>query len=440
MKNSFILVFIFWLALLVIFSIIGYMLWESGLYFCMAFVIFILILIAIYIYRLQTKAFVIMRNVIDSIRFSDFTFSCSSMKKGKLAAEFTGELESAMAKFRQRLYEEEIKHQYYETLLETVDAGILVIDELGNVEWMNNAVNHLLKYKRLRHIDELSDLNPDFSTVIHSLVPGEVKMLHIQNGDFISELALTSTLFVSEGKEHILLSLKNIRSVLEDNELQAWQKLIRVLTHEIMNSIAPIISLSETMGERTLQNETKEKDYAIMQQAMQTIHRRSKGLLDFVENYRKLTRVPAPILVPVPINELFTDLKKLFACDYVIYEFIDNPQLCILIDRSQIEQVLINLLKNAQEACEMRENPQIKIVAKWVESSRVAYITITDNGVGILPDVLDKIFVPFFTTKLSGSGIGLSLCKQIMNLHNGGISVISEIDKGTSFTLKFVGK
>lgn len=418
----------------------GYVLWERGLYFCTGFVVFILILIAVYIYRLQTKAFVIMRSVIDSIRFSDFTFSCSSMKKSKLSAEFSGELESAMAKFRQRLYEEELKHQYYEILLETVDAGILVIDELGNVEWMNNAVNHLLKYKRLKHIDELVVLNSKFSNVIRSLVPGEVKILRQQNGDFFSELALTSTLFVSQGKEHILLSLKNIRSVLEDNELQAWQKLIRVLTHEIMNSIAPIISLSETMGERSLQNETKERDYAIMQQAMQTIHRRSKGLLDFVENYRRLTRVPIPVLAPVSINELFTDLKKLFACDYVTYDFIDNPQLCIQIDRSQIEQVLINLLKNAQEACEMRKNPQIRIAAKWVESSRVAYITITDNGVGILPDVMDKIFVPFFTTKLSGSGIGLSLCKQIMNLHNGGISVTSEVDKGSCFTLRFVGK
>lgn len=440
MKNSFIFVFTFWLVLLVMLSITGYVLWERELYFCTAFVAFILILIAIYIYRLQTKAFAIMRSIVNGIRFSDFTFSYSFMKKSRLSKEFAGELESAMTKFRQRLYEEELKHQYYATLLDTVDAGILVIDAVGNVEWMNNAVSHLLRYKKLKHIDELAVLNPDFSTVIRSLVPGEVKTVHVQNGDFFSELALTSTSFVSDGKEHVLLSLKNIRSVLEDNELQAWQKLIRVLTHEIMNSIAPIISLSETMGERSLQSETKERDYAIMQQAMQTIHRRSKGLLDFVENYRKLTRMPAPVLTPVPINALLADLKKLFVCDYVTCEYVDNPQLCILIDRSQIEQVLINLLKNAQEACEMRENPQIKIAAKWVESSQVAYITITDNGVGILPDVLDKIFVPFFTTKLSGSGIGLSLCKQIMNLHNGGISVTSEVDKGSCFTLKFIGK
>lgn len=129
--------------LLVSLFIAGYILWENGLYFCTVLCVFVLILVAIHIYRLQTKAFVIMRNVINCIHFSDFTFTCSSTKRSRLLSEFTDEITTAMAKFRQRLYEEELKHQYYETLLDTVDAGILVIDEQGNVEWMNNAVNHL---------------------------------------------------------------------------------------------------------------------------------------------------------------------------------------------------------------------------------------------------------------------------------------------------------
>lgn len=219
--------------------------------------------------------------------------------------------------------------------------------------------------------------------------------------------------------------------VLERNEMEAWQKLIRVLTHEIMNSITPIISLSETLSER----EMTEKDYPVMRQGMQTIHRRSKGLLEFVENYRKLTRLPAPIRHPVSVCELLQDLKKLFPEEYIHIEIPETKRI-LQIDRTQIEQVLINLIKNAGEACGKTDNPRIEV--KMVPSSSwQCIITVQDNGRGILPEVQDKIFVPFFTTKPSGSGIGLSLCKQIMNGHGGSITVQSTVGQGSCFTLLF---
>lgn len=232
--------------------------------------------------------------------------------------------------------------------------------------------------------------------------------------------------------------LRLYNSVVAEAETEAWQKLIRVLTHEIMNSIAPIISLSETVTERAVQNGMNERDYAIMLQAMQTIHRRSKGLLDFVENYRKLTRIPMPTLQIFPVSALFGDLQKLVQAEGVrVVYAIRPPELRLHADRGMIEQVLINLLKNAVEACADSESPEIRVEAFRRDGMPV--ITVSDNGSGIVPEALDKVFVPFFTTKPGGSGIGLSVCRQILNRHGGNITVASEMEKGTTFTMQFPG-
>lgn len=225
-------------------------------------------------------------------------------------------------------------------------------------------------------------------------------------------------------------------SVVAEAETEAWQKLIRVLTHEIMNSIAPIISLSETVTERAATNGMNEHDYGILLQAMQTIHRRSKGLLDFVENYRKLTRIPSPSPRLFSVSSLFEDLQGLYPSGDVSFLFSIRPSdLRLYADRGMIEQVLINLLKNGAEACGERPAPEVRVAAFRRDGMPV--ITVSDNGRGIVPEAIDKVFVPFFTTKPGGSGIGLSVCRQIMNRHGGSISVRSEEEKGTVFTLQF---
>ena len=223
---------------------------------------------------------------------------------------------------------------------------------------------------------------------------------------------------------------------MEANEMESWQKLIRVMGHEIMNSITPIISLSETLGSRTVD----EKSYAYMQQGVQIIHKRSKGLLEFVENYRRLTRIPLPKKEKVELGTLLRDLKNLFP-DNFIHILPPSSEIYLQADRVQIEQVLINLVRNAREACNAVEwdeciGPQIEVSVSNHPEWRVA-ISVADNGEGILPEVLDKIFVPFFTTKEGGSGIGLSLCRQIMHLHGGSITATSTPGTGTCFTLLF---
>jgi nitrogen fixation/metabolism regulation signal transduction histidine kinase len=291
----------------------------------------------------------------------------------------------------------------------------------------------------IHQLDELKVLNPDFPILLEALQPGEVKVIRIYKEEVMQDMAVTVTEYSTMTTNLRLINLKNIRSILEENEMEAWQKLVRVLTHEIMNSITPIISLSDTLCERAIQQGMDEE--SLILQGMKTIHRRSKGLMNFVENYRKLSRLSSPVLAPVRIGELLGDIKKLFPSSKVRYVYkIEDADRKLMMDRSQMEQVLINLLKNASEACEESSNPEVVVETTYQEEKHIFQLSVTDNGCGILPEVVDRIFIPFFTTKPTGSGIGLSLCKQIVTMHGGSIRVTSEIGKGSCFVLKMVVK
>lgn len=223
--------------------------------------------------------------------------------------------------------------------------------------------------------------------------------------------------------------------VMEEAETKAWQKLISVLTHEIMNSIAPIISLSETLSERELAEEADPESYRIMRQAMETIHRRSKGLLSFVENYRTLTRLPQPAKQPIRMGSLLESIQQLTAANGINFSWSVYPtQLILNADKTMVEQLLINLLKNAHEACSGLSEERIELKAEMVGDK--VEITVSDNGQGISPEAIDKIFIPFYSTKANGSGIGLSLCRQIVVRHRGKISVQSD-KTGTRFKIEF---
>lgn len=373
---------------------------------------------------MQFKQIILLRRLTDGLRYNDMMQTFHPPFKNKIMNEWAKELSGSLKDFRGRLLAEEIKHQYYENLLNKVDTAVLVTDKAGHIEWMNQAA--------VTHLGQISQL-PE--ALLRASAINDIPIIRIEQNSTVLEMAISCTKFVTQGKEQQIISLKNIHSVLERNEMEAWQKLIRVLTHEIMNSITPIISLSETLSERGIPKLLGEKEYSIMLQAMQTIHRRSKGLLEFVENYRRLTRIPTPVCTKVSITELCMDLKKLFPEEYIHFE-IPSSDLTLYIDRAQIEQVLINLLKNAREACGRQSDKDIRVEV-IISPAGNKLLTVSDNGEGILPDVLDKIFVPFFTTKTSGSGIGLSLCKQIMTLHEGSINVKSESGKGSKFILTF---
>ena len=428
------------LGALCIFSVAAYVLYERELYFCTFFSCLLIWVGIVFLAYSPTVALRKWARMVEAIRYGDFSLNFSiSKRQSAEERRMIEDINEVMTQLRVRLSENEERFKYLETLLDTVDTSMLIVDKQGNVQWMNRAGVQELCGHTIHHLDELKVLNRDFASVLESLQPGEVKVVRIYKGDMMQDMAVTVTDYSNNRVDLRLVNLKNIRSVLEENEMEAWQKLVRVLTHEIMNSITPIISLSDTLCERAVQQGMEESSLVL--QGMQTIHRRSKGLLNFVENYRKLSRLSSPVLEPVHVGNLLADIKKLFASSKVHYVYnIEDETRVLMIDRSQMEQVLINLLKNAGEACTEQEYPEVVVATSFDEKKRIFRLSVTDNGCGILPEVQDRIFIPFFTTKPTGSGIGLSLCKQIMALHGGSLQVTSEVGKGSCFTLKLVIK
>lgn len=320
-------------------------------------------------------------------------------------------------KTQKSLGQAEAQLLYYKTLMEKVDTAVMLATESGHVEWMNTCASNMIGEK--------------------CTLPEEA-IKAMQNNEEIAktggkEYAISYSPITIGGGNRIIVAMKDIQGAMERTEVDSWHKLVRVLTHEIMNSITPIISLSETLCDMANTEDSAET----LTQGLDVIHRRSQGLLTFVENYRKLTRVAMPVKSELPIKEVFADLEKLYPQPFVTFEINCNEDISIYADRAQVEQVLINLIMNAAEATSSIASPQIKCAchSEIKKGENIVVISVEDNGHGILPEVMERIFVPFFTTKNNGSGIGLSLCKQIMMNHGGEIHVESEIEKGTKVTL-----
>lgn len=388
-----------------------------------------------FVYRLfsfQGRTVKDVKRFIEAIRFSEFNISFEGFIPKGLYPQVVPQLENAIERFRLKQKKMETEQNFYDTILKRIDFGVVIIDTNRKVKWINKAALDILGKPQPRQLNDLKNVSPDLPEIIDKMIPRETKIIKIEREKKQRQLAVTSVIFTAEGKEMKLISLKNIESVLEESESDAWKKLIRVLTHEIMNSITPIISLAETFSGL----EENEENRELMPRAMQTIHRRSKGLVDFVNNYQKLTRIPTPVIAEFQMKEMMDDISHLMRADGLRFScIIDDEQMAVEADRALLEQVIINLIRNACEAAQPKSNPQVDVHISKSQYQR-PIIRISDNGQGILPEVMDKIFVPFFTTKPAGSGIGLSICRQIVNLHGGTLTVDSEPDVGTEFTIK----
>ena len=386
---------------------------------------------------------------LESIRFSEFTRSFQIEGMGNSFNELNRAFNDVIADFQKVRSEKEEHFHYLQSIVQNIDVSILAYQKDGTVEMINKAAKKLFQLSGIKNISKLENLSPELVETLLTIKPGENKLVKVQDDDDFPQLAINSTEFKIKEKSIILATIKNIQNVLEEQETEAWQKLIRVLTHEIMNSITPISSLSSTL-EMILKpyiseegaEEVPDKETVLeIQHAIQTISKRSAGLLHFVNTYRNLTRIPKPNFKIIKVSEIFDNIQSLLETDLQknnieLIKQVEPAGFEISMDEQLIEQVLINLLKNSIHALEHKDDKRIVIKAFFNKRGRPT-IQVSDNGVGILKDVLDKIFIPFFTTKPSGSGIGLSLSRQILRLHGGTITASSVPEKETVFTLTF---
>lgn len=295
-----------------------------------------------------------------------------------------------------RQAEAERQLQYLRQLTENVDTALFVCSTDGRIDWMNHAASPLISTRR----------GEDF-------IPEKIMQAIANHDDVVDGCALSTVLLRIDGQQRLVVALKDVSMLMQRQEMEAWQQLIRVLTHEIMNSLTPIISISETLSSSPLGGGKEGAE------AFAVINRRCHALLDFVESYRQLTRIKNPEKTTFPASELFAHVTTLYP------QVKTQGEGLLTADRTQLEQVLINLVKNA---CESGAT-EVQVTMNGSE------IRIKDNGSGMSPDVIDHAFIPFFTTKPSGTGIGLALCRQIILKHGGTISVDSQEGKGTTFTI-----
>jgi nitrogen fixation/metabolism regulation signal transduction histidine kinase len=386
---------------------------------------------------------------LDSIRHSDFASSFSDKGKGKSFEELNRAFNEVIHDFKKTRAEKEEHFNYLQTVVQHVSIGIIAFRKDGKVDLLNNAAKHLLRISNLRLIKDLEKVKPDLPEMLMSMKAGDKNLMKIFVEDELLQLSVYATEFRMRGEEYVLISLQNISIELDEKEVESWQKLIRVLTHEIMNSITPISSLVSTVRQMLFSNEEDElpiaeldsEDRESVLMALKTIQNRSQGLLNFVEIYRNLTRIPKPNFRYFKVSEIFERAEillkpKLEQLSIKFSSKVLPSDLMITADPDLIDQVTINLLLNAMDAVKDNPNPQISMIASQNLNGRII-IDVADNGYGIKPDILDKIFMPFFTSKREGNGIGLSLSRQMMYLHKGNITVKSKPGEGSVFTLTF---
>ena len=341
--------------------------------------------------------------------------------------------------------EKEMQYYYLQKILELVDTGILSFEHSsGNIAWMNDGFKKMFGIPYLKTIHSLSRRDDPFYKEILSIRPGEQKVCKVTSDKSAFKVLLSATAFQTGEKVYKLIAFQNVNEALDETEAQAWKKLLSVMTHEIMNSVAPISSLADTLKNR-LQNSGKDGSNHTpledLELGIDTIKRRSEGLLKFAETYRNLNKITTLNLKKVYIWDLFESIHHLMQPtleqkNIELEIILKDPDIMLEADTNLVEQVLINLVVNAIEAVKDKEDARIMLSAYFSPNNKVI-IKVSDNGIGMPADIMDKIFIPFFSTRKTGSGIGLSLCKQIMMLHKGNVHVSSAEGEGTSFFLHF---
>ncbi len=384
---------------------------------------------------------------LDAIRFDDLSSSFKTDSDDPAVQRLHQELNEAISNLKTSRSEKDSEYQFFKNIVQHVGIGLLTFKKDGSIQIINTAAKKLLRVNQAKHIDDLRPVSDALVEAFLKLKTGGRELTRLILADETIQISIYAIELTLRGEVIKLISMNNIQSELDEKEMEAWQNLVRVLTHEIMNSVTPISSLASIVEQElndhmTESGATFNKDeMEDMHLSVQTISKRSAGLIHFVREFKNLSQRPQPNLAPVTVKKLLEAMavlqkKELSDHGIQISLSIEPEDLVISADKNMIEQVLINLIKNAMQSFSEQKNKCIQLKAYFDEKTRPV-ISVRDNGDGIDSEALERIFVPFYSTKKTGSGIGLSLSKQIMRQHEGRITVKSKIGEGTEFLLRF---
>lgn len=384
---------------------------------------------------------------LESVKYSDFAAGFATDNDlGSSFKDLNEAFNNVLDAFRKARSEKEEHWQYLNTVVQHVNTGILSFNHDGKIELINHVAKNLLRKPQIKNINELEELDTGLYRMLRQISTGERGLYRIDNR---VQLAIHATELRLRGESIKLVAFQNIQTELQQKEIESWQNLTKVLRHEIMNSMTPIASLTSTLNDILAEELKLSGDHFEIttdgvddiHEGLKTIESRSQALIHFIDAYREYTSIPLPKKSELIVSELLEETYGLMKIDIrkskTDYSYAVRPKsLKIVADEDQIQQVLINLVKNAIEAVKNLGNGKVTVKAGEDKHQR-PFIEVRDNGPGIVPEALEQVFIPFYTTKKKGSGIGLALSRQIMQLHNGTLTVDVDVNNGTVFTMKF---
>jgi len=404
----------------------------------------IIVILLLYLIYTQKKIHRNINEFAEAIICKDFSRKYPEKGKNK---KLHKQFNTIINTFHNVAGEKEAQQNYLKEILELVDTGILAYDiETYETLWMNDAFTTMLNIPHIKNIKWLKKQNEKLFYELRDIPLNENTLITIHARKQTIKTMTNASIFQTSGKTYKLIAFHNVSSTIEEVESGAWKGLLNVMTHEIMNSIVPVSSLSDTLKAKVQAFKKTapgafNPDLEDMEIALETITRRSEGLLRFAETYRNLSQKIEPNMKPYNLYELISSVHYLMNPSLqqkaIAFELkTDNPDITAYIDRDLIEQVIINFITNSTFAVSKKENPQIHIFS-GNDTEGHPYITVADNGNGIPDHIREKIFIPFFSTKKNGNGIGLSISREIIKLHNGKLHVQSQENEGSAFTILF---
>ena len=351
--------------------------------------------------------------VFNAVQNDDYSFRFTenpNITRHALVNQSLNRIKEVMDNAKMQIRERE---KYFELIMECAGIGIVTVMENGTVAQTNSKALHIVGMERLNHINQLRILSEELCEAMHRIEPGTQLTARFTTEIGDQNLVLSCSAMEFGGKRLKVISIGNIHEELDRKEVESWEKLTRILTHEIMNSLAPVTSISHTLLSSSGDAET-------MRQGLETIHATSDRLLRFVDSFRAVTRIPAPQKAPFYLSELVAESLSLIPHEGIEVEVGIEPEDTMLYaDRALMSQVMVNLLKNAIEALLAQTCERKITIRSTIDSEERIQIEITNSGSAIPAEVAENIFTPFFTTKTDGSGIGLAVSRQIVRLHGG---------------------